>query len=136
MALGQLAYDWRWFQLADLTTPMDQRLFGLGYRIPDRVPAVWTALHPFKVPTWVGLWLGTALVCLSMMVVNRKRASFTDVLGLTLSNLVARSVPRRWLEVKVTKAGGVILWVWLPASYLMSLFYSTSLLKVAYYYWC
>ncbi len=133
LAIGQLPYSYRFHQTTDVANTMGYRIAYLAHRVPEPIAAVWTIFYPFSTGLWVILIAGTVAVCLFLLLINTINFGLDSpnfhILAISLLSLLGESFPNYWFHYNITAQVKMILFVWLPMSFLLGSMYKSSLLQ-------
>ncbi len=112
---------------------MGFRVFYLTYRNPQSVTAVWTILYPFLTPLWVSIILCTFFVCLLLIFINGAKFKQDNptfrIVAISLLSVLSESFPTKWFTYNISHYVRIILFFWLPMSFLLGCVYKSSLLQ-------
>ncbi len=112
---------------------MGFRVFQLTYRNPQPVTAVWTIFYPFLTPLWIAIILCTFTVCMLLILINALKFKHDSptfhIIAISLLSVLSESFPTKWFSYNITHYVRIILFFWLPMSFLLGCVYRSSLLQ-------
>ncbi len=103
------------------------------HRNPQPITAVWTIFYPFYTPLWIAIILSTLVVTLIMIFINMlkfgKDSPTFHIIAISLLSILSESFPTKYFQDKIRSQVVMILYVWLPMSFLLGSVYKSSLLQ-------
>ncbi len=133
LVIGQLPYSWDFFQRADIANVMGFRKVYLTYRVPQPITAIWTIFYPFVTPLWIALILSTLIVTCVLLAINalvlKEDNPTFHIIAISLLSILSESFPNRWFHENISSKVILVLYVWLPMSFLLGSVYRSGLLQ-------
>ncbi len=131
--IGQLPYTYDFVQRTDIANIMGYRIASLTHRTPQPVTAIWTIFYPFVTPLWVAIILSTLFVCFMLLVINRLKFKSASpsfrIVSISLLSILSESFPSRWFIENISVHVILVLYIWLPMSFMLGSVYKSSLLQ-------
>ncbi len=132
LAIGQLPYSWDFFQRADIINTVGFRRAHLTYGEPKPISAVWTIFYPFETFLWIAIVIVTLITSLSLLYINdlayNEKSPSNRIIAICLLTLLNENFSPKWLKQNISSQVMVILYFWLPMSFLIGCVYRSSLL--------
>ncbi len=112
---------------------MGYRIIYLTHGHPQKITAIWTIFYPFETQLWIAIVLCTFIVCIILVLINRHKyqdetPSFR-ITAIAVLAIISESFPPKWLHRRITPHVKLVLFIWLPMSFLLGCLYKSSLLQ-------
>ncbi len=112
---------------------MGYKIISLTHGHPQQISAVWTIFYPFVTPLWITLVLCTFVVTVVLLVINaqklKDKSPSYHITAIAMLSIISEAFPKRWFDKNITLQVKLLLFIWLPMSFLLSCVYRSSLLQ-------
>ncbi len=133
LVIGQIAYSTQLYGSADFANAMGYLLISMVHGHPQKKTTIWTVFYPFVTPVWIALVLCTLVVTLVLLIINLQKFKYNSpayhIIAIAMLSIISEAFPKRWFEKNITTQVKLILFIWLPMSFMISCVYRSSLLQ-------